>query len=86
MGDSLASSGTGDQLENADGDPDDPPKEVAKIPLVPKVGQPRSSKWSSLIGVKPLGKSSFSPVKTLPKTKKGSCAIAIPDEIVDHNI
>ena len=69
-----------------DGDPDVPPKEVVKIPSVPKVDQPGSTKWSSLFGVKPLGKSSFPPVKTLLETEKGSCAIAILDEIMDHSI
>ena len=59
---------------------------MAKIPIVPKVGQPRSSKLSSLFGVKPSSKSSFLLVKTLPETKKGSCTISIPKKIVDHSI
>ena len=59
---------------------------MVKILSIPKVDQPGSTKWSSLFEVKPSGKSSFPPVKTLPETEKGSCAIAIPDEIVDHSI
>ena len=43
-------------------------------------------KWASLFGVKPSGKSSFPPVKVVLGLEKGSCTIAIPDEIVDHSI
>lgn len=54
--DGQASSGTEDQLEIMDGDPDIPPKEVVKLSSIPKVDQPGATKWSSLFGVKPLGK------------------------------
>ena len=78
--------GTRDQSEIVDGDPDVPPKKVVKIPSDPNVDQQGSTKWSSLFGIKPLSKSSFPPVKTLLEFEKGSCAIAIPDEIMDHSI
>lgn len=84
--DDQASSSTGDKSKIVDGDPDIPPKEVVKLSSIPYVGQLGASKWSSCFGVKPLGKSSFPPIKTIPNSGKGSCAIAIPDKIVDHNI
>ena len=85
-GDGQAVFGIGDYLEIMDGDLDVPRKEVVKIPLDPKVDQRGSTKWSSPFGIKPLGKSSFPLVKNLPILEKGSCAITIPDEIVDHGI
>ena len=63
-----------------------PPKEVAKIPLDYNEKKKGTTKWSSLFEVKPLGKSCFPPVKTILDSEKGSFVIAIPDEIVDHNI
>ena len=66
----LADSGE----ESGDGDP-----RADKLGNLPK-------KWASLFGVKPSGKSSFPPVKVVSGLEKGSCTIAIPDEIVDHSI
>ena len=80
------SSGTGDQSKKDDWDLDAPPKVLDKVPSVPKVGLPGSAKWSSLFGVNPIGKSSFLSVKILLEAKKGSCAIAISDELMDHII
>lgn len=74
----------GDQSKNVDGDPDAPPKEFIKIPLVSKGDHP--IKWSSLFRIKPTGKSSFPPVKIRLQMEKGSCAIVIPDKIMDHKI
>ena len=82
----LAAPGTGDRSESAVGGPAIQLKEAAKFPLVSKTNVQGTTKWSSLFGVKPSGKSSFPPVKTIQDSVKGSCAIAIPDEIVDHNI
>ena len=69
-----------------DGGPVVHPKEAAKIPLVSNENIFGTTKWSSLFGVKPSGKSSFPPVKTIQDSEKGSCAIVILNEIVDHNI
>ena len=85
-GGDLVDPSNGDLLEIMDGDSIGPPKEVVKIPSIPKVDQQGSTKWSSLFGVKPSSKSSFPSVKTLPKIEKGSCAITILDKIVDHSI
>ena len=82
----MATPGIGDRSKSTVGDPTVQLKEAAKIPLVSKAIVQGTTKWSSLFGVKPFGKSSFLPVKTLQDSEKGSCAIVIPDEIVDHNI
>ena len=85
-GGGLADLGIGDLLEIVDGDPVVQPKEVAKIPSDSKANKQGTTKWSSLFRVKPSGNSSFLPIKTIPISEKGSCAITILDEIVDHNI
>ena len=59
---------------------------LVKVPLVPKVGLPSSTKWSSFLGVKPTGKLSFPRVKVLRETEKGTYAISILDKLVDHSI
>ena len=82
----LAAPGTGERSESAVGGPAVQIKEAAKSPWVSKTNVSGTTKWSSLFGVKPSGKSSFPPIKTIQDSVKGSCAIAIPDEIVDHNI
>ena len=75
-------------IENRDGDLHILGKDLDKSFPTSKVGQPGThyAKWSSLFGVKPTGKPSFPPIKVLSWLEKGSCAIAIPDELVDHNI
>ena len=82
----LAAPGTGDRSKSMVGGPAVQLKEAAKLPLVSKTNVQGTTKWSSLFGVKPSGKSSFPPVKTIQDSVKGSCAIAILNKIVDHNI
>ena len=84
--DGQGSSSTGDQAEKDDGNLDAPPKVLDKYSSIPKMGLLVSSKWLLLFGVKPIGKCSFPPIKFLPKKQKGSCAISIPDELVEHRI
>ena len=44
------------------------------------------TKWSSLFGVRSTSKSSFPLVKIVTRLEKGSCAIAILDELLDDII
>ena len=48
--------------------------------------QKKKTKWSSLFGVRSTSKSSFPLVKIVTRLEKGSCAITILDELVDHII
>ena len=68
----LAAPGTGDRSESMVGGPVVQIKEAAKSPLVSKKNVQGTIKWSSLFGVKPSGKSSFPPVKTIQDSEKGS--------------
>lgn len=43
-------------------------------------------KWSSLFGTRPIGKSSFPPVKNISDPSGGKFTISIPDLVLDHNI
>lgn len=44
------------------------------------------SKWSSLFGIKPKGKSTLPPVKNISNISQGNYTISIPAQIIDHNI
>ncbi len=43
-------------------------------------------RWSSLFGIKPIGKSSILEIKEISNKHKGMFTIEVLDELVDHNI
>lgn len=42
--------------------------------------------WSSLFGIKPVGKFYFPPVKNISSFEQGMITLEIPDQIIDRNI
>ena len=76
------------EMKLGDGDPCVIIEAQEKPKMQPKMDRPGNlpTKWASLFGVKPSGKSSFPPVKVVSRLEKGSCTISILDEIVDHSI
>ena len=75
-------------IDNGDRDPHDKCKGLNKpfAPSKENLARVLLEKWLSLFGVKPTSKSSVPPVKIISSLEKGSCVIAILDELVDHSI